>query len=101
MESNRLDGVEQFIQAFWKFVGCNIDKQKYHEFLQEGAILVPPNDNGGNIDVDLIVKELNQGQTQTLKDDLYNAVLTICGIPNRNGGSSTSDTGTAVLLRDG
>ena len=28
-------------------------------------------------------------------------MLTICGIPNRNGGSSTSDTGQAVLLRDG
>lgn len=101
VESNRMDGIEQFIQAFWKFIGCNIDKAKYQEFLQEGAILVPPNDNGGNIDVDLVVKELNQGQTQTLKDDLYNAILTICGMPNRNGGSSTSDTGAAVLLRDG
>lgn len=101
VESNRMDGIEQFIQAFWKFIGCNIDKDKYKEFLEEGAILVPPNDNGGNIDVDLVVKELNQGQTQTLKDDLYNAILTICGIPNRNGGSSTSDTGAAVLLRDG
>ena len=28
-------------------------------------------------------------------------MLTICGMPNRNGGSSTSDTGSAVLLRDG
>lgn len=101
IESNRMDGVEQFIQAFWKFIGCNIDKDKFTQFLEEGAILVPPNDNGGNIDVDLIVKELNQTQTQTLKDDCYNAVLTICGMPNRNGGSSTSDTGAAVLLRDG
>lgn len=101
VESNRMDGIEQFIQAFWKFIGCNIDKDKFNEFLEEGAILVPPNDNGGNIDVDLVVKELNQSQTQTLKDDLYSAILTICGIPNRNGGSSTSDTGAAVLLRDG
>lgn len=101
VESNRMDGVEQFIQAFWKFIGCKIDKAQLDEFKQEGAICVPPNDNGGNIDVDLIVKELNQDQTQTLKDDLYNAVLTICGMPNRNGGTSTSDTGAAVLLRDG
>lgn len=100
-ESNRMDGVEQFIQAFWKFIGCRIEKEKFKEFLEEGAILVPPNDSGGNIDVDLVVKELNQVQTQTLKDDLYNAVLTICGMPNRNGGTSTSDTGAAVLLRDG
>lgn len=101
VESNRMDGIEQFIQAYWKFIGCKLDKETFKSFLEEGAIIVPPNDNGGNIDVDLVVKELNQTQTQTLKDDLYSAVLTICGIPNRNGGSSTSDTGAAVLLRDG
>ena len=27
---------------------------------------------------------------QTLKDDLYQSILTITGVPNRNGGSSTS-----------
>ena len=101
VESNRMDGMEQFIQAFWKFVGCNIDMAKFNEFKREGAIMVPPSENGGNVDVDLIVKELNQTQAQTFKEDLYSAVLTICGMPNRNGGSSTSDTGSAVLLRDG
>lgn len=101
VDSNRIDGIEQFIQAFWKFIGCKIDKALFEQFKEDGAILVPPNDNGGNIDVDLIVKELNQTQSQTLKEDIYNAVLTICGMPNRNGGSSTSDTGSAVLLRDG
>ncbi len=101
LESNRMDGVEQFIQAFWKFIGCKLDKEKFHSFLEEGAIFVPPNDGGGNIDVDLVVKEMNQDQSQTLKDNLYTAILTICGMPNRNGGSSTSDTGAAVIMRDG
>lgn len=101
IESNRMDGVEQFIQAYWKFIGCDIDNEKYEEFLEKGAIVIPPSSDGSNVDVDLIVKELNQTQSQTLKDDLYNSVLTICGLPNRNGGSSTSDTGSAVLLRDG
>jgi len=100
-ESNRLDGVEQFIQSYWKFIGCKIDQEQFEKFKELGAILVPPNDNGGNIDVDLITKDLNQVQTQTLVDSLYNAVLTICGMPNRNGGSSTSDTGSAVIMRDG
>ncbi len=101
VESNRMDGIEQFVQAYWKFVGCDIDMDKYNEFLQAGAIFVPPSTTGGNVDVDLVVKELNQSQSQTYKDDLYSAVLEICGLPNRNGGSSTSDTGSAVLLRDG
>ncbi len=99
--SNRIDGIEQFIQAFWKFIGCRMDKEMFDKFKEVGAILIPPNDNGGNIDVDLIVKELNQDQVQTLVDYMYQTVLTICGMPNRNGGSSTSDTGTAVMLRDG
>ncbi len=101
VESNRMDGMEQFIQAYWKFVGCNIDQATFDAFLEKGAIMVPPDSNGGKVDVDLIVKELNQTQSQTFKEDLYSAVLTICGMPNRNGGSSTSDTGSAVLLRDG
>ena len=42
-----------------------------------------------------------QTQTQTLIDDMYQTVLTICGMPNRNGGYSTSDTGKAVIFRDG
>lgn len=98
--SNRLDGIEQFIQAFIKFVNCDITKEEYKEFLELGAIKVKSVD-GQRADVDMVTTELSQDQTQTLKEDLYNAVLTICGMPNRNGGSSTSDTGTAVLLRDG
>lgn len=95
LASNRMDGVEQFVQAFWKFIGCTLEKEEFEEFLKMGAIMVPPSDGGGAVDVDLIAKELNQQQTQTVKDDCYNAMLTICGMPNRNGGSSTSDTGAA------
>lgn len=98
--SNRMDGVEQVVQAFIKFINCDISKEEYEEFLKLGAIKVKSVD-GANADVDVVSTDLNQTQTQTLKEDCYNAILTICGMPNRNGGSSTSDTGAAVLLRDG
>ena len=98
--SNRVDGVEQVVQAFIKFINCDISKEEYQEFLEMGAIKVKSVD-GVNADVGIVTTELNQSQTQTLKEDIYNAILTICGMPNRNGGSSTSDTGAAVLLRDG
>jgi hypothetical protein len=88
------------IQAFIKFINCDISKEEYEEFLQLGAIKVKSVD-GANADVGVVTTDLNQTQTQTLKEDCYNAILTICGMPNRNGGSSTSDTGAAVLLRDG
>ena len=98
--SNRMDGVEQFVQAFIKFINCDISSEDFKELKDLGAIKVKSTD-GNNADVDIVTNELNQVQTQTLVDYLYQTVLTICGIPNRNGGSSTSDTGSAVLLRDG
>ena len=98
--SNRLDGVEQFIQAFVKFVNCDIDEAQFKALKDLGAIKVKSID-GSAADVSIVTQELNQVQTQTLVDYLYQTVLTICGMPNRNGGSSTSDTGAAVIMRDG
>ena len=98
--SNRLDGVEQFIQAFVKFVNCDIDEEQFKALKDLGAIKVKSVD-GSTADVSIVTQELNQVQTQTLVDYLYQTVLTICGMPNRNGGSSTSDTGAAVIMRDG
>ena len=100
IESNRMDGMEQAIQAFIKFVNCDITVEDFKELKDLGAIKVKSVD-GAPADVDVVTNDLNQDQSQTLKEDCYNAVLTICGMPNRNGGSSTSDTGAAVLLRDG
>ena len=98
--SNRMDGVEQFIQAFVKFVNCDIDEKQFAALKDMGAIKVKSVD-GAVADVSIVTQELNQVQTQTLVDYLYQTVLTICGMPNRNGGSSTSDTGAAVIMRDG
>ena len=98
--SNRMDGIEQFIQAFVKFVNCDIEEEQFKALKDLGAIKVKSVD-GHNADVSIVTQELNQVQTQTLVDYLYQTVLTICGMPNRNGGSSTSDTGAAVIMRDG
>lgn len=98
--SNRMDGIEQFIQALMKFKNCDISVEEFQALKDLGAIKFKSLD-GADADIDMLNNELNQTQTQTLVDYLYQTVLTICGIPNRNGGSSTSDTGAAVVLRDG
>ncbi len=101
INSNRLDGLEQFIQAFMKFINCDIDRDTLMEFRELGAIKVK-SEPGNPADVDIVTQELNQTQTQVLKDDLYQNMLIICGMPDRKGsGKSTGDTGQAVLLRDG
>ena len=99
--SNRMDGIEQFIQSFMKFVNCDIDEEQFLALRELGALKVK-GEQGNPADVDIISQELNQSQTQITKDDIYNAILIICGMPDRQQNStSTSDTGTAVLLRDG
>ena len=98
--SNRMDGIEQFIQALMKFKNCDISTEEFQALKELGAVKFTSAD-GKDADIDMLNNELNQTQTQTLVDYLYQTVLTICGIPNRNGGTSTSDTGAAVLLRDG
>lgn len=94
--SNRLDGVEQFIQALLILKGVDIDSEDFKTLKENGGLKIPLEG-----DAYYLIQELNQTQTQTLVDDMYDTVLTICGMPNRNGGSSTSDTGSAVIMRDG
>ena len=96
VSSNRLDGIEQFVQALLVFVGAEIDDEKFGKLREQGGIMIPD-----GTDIKYLIQELNQTQTQTLVDYMYQTVLTICGIPNRNGGQSTSDTGKATEIRDG
>lgn len=96
VSSNRLDGVEQFIQSLLVLKGIDIDSDEYKALRENGGLKIPV-----EADAYYLTQELNQTQTQTLVDYMYQTILVICGMPNRNGGSSTSDTGSAVIMRDG
>lgn len=96
VESNRLDGVEQFIDALLVLKGVDLKSEEYEALKAKGGLKLPADG-----DAYYIAQELNQTQTQTLIDDMYQQVLVICGMPNRNGSKSTSDTGKAVIMRDG
>ena len=96
LESNRMDDVVQFVNSFLALLGGAIDEETAKK-LDEYKMLCLPE----GVDAKYLSVAMQQNDTQVLVDDLYDAVLTICGIPNRNGGSSTSDTGSAVIMRDG
>ena len=101
IESNRMDGIEQFIQSFIKFVNCDIDEEKFAALKDLGGIKIKSVD-GQPADVDIVTSELNQGQTQTLKDDIYRAILSICGLPSMSdGNTSDSSNNGAVILKNG
>ena len=96
LQSNRMDDVAQYINSFLAILGAQVDEETYKK-LDEWKMLCLPE----GTDAKYLSSPMSQSDVQTLKDDLYQSILTICGVPNRNGGSSTSDTGQAVELRDG
>lgn len=99
LDSNRLDGVELVVQALYLFKNCQIDKDSFLEMLHLGAVSVSSTE-GAQGDVSLITNNLDQSQTQLLKEDMLDAMREICGMPNRNTGGA-NDTGSAVYMRDG
>lgn len=100
VQSNRLDGVEQFIQSLWVLYNADIDEDAIG-LLREAGLIKLKGFGENKADIKVIAEELDQTQTQTLIDYMYQTVLNIVGMPNRNGGKSTSDTGSAVIMRDG
>lgn len=96
LQSNRMDDIVQFVNSFLAVIGADLDKDTYNKLQEMKALCLPQ-----GTDAKYLSATLNQAEVQTLKNDLYQSILTICGVPNRNGGSSTSDTGSAVILRDG
>ena len=96
LQSNRLDDVVQFVNSFLALLGGEMNEETYAR-LEEYKMLCLPE----GVDAKYLSSPMGQSDIQTLKDDLWQSALEICGIPNRNGGSSTSDTGSAVIMRDG
>ena len=96
LQSNRLDDVEQHVNSFLSITGADIDDETYKKVNEYKMLILPD-----GADAKYLSATLHQTDVQTFADSLYQNILTICGMPNRNGGSSTSDTGSAVLLRDG
>jgi SPP1 family phage portal protein len=100
VQSNRLDGIEQFIQSLIVLTNAEIEEDKA-KLLREAGLITLKSFGENKADLKIIAEQLDQQQTQTLIDYMHQTILDIVGMPNRNGGSSTSDTGAAVFQRDG
>lgn len=100
MESNRLDDVEQFVQSILIFENCDITNEQSKELAANLGLKIS-SDPTKPAKVYRVDGQLQQDGAQSVVDNLYDSVLEICGMPNRNGGSSTSDTGAATIMRDG
>jgi len=101
-QSNRLDGVEQFIQAIMVFEGVDITREQFLELKDLGALKLPPSMDGRTSRVYYLNEQLDQTQTQTLVDDMYQTVLQIVGMPSQgNANTSDSSNNGAAIMKNG
>lgn len=102
LESNRVDNIQDFVNAYDVFQNVDIDDGQYSSLASGGkCVKIKDTMPGVSGKIYRISSELSSNTVQSAVDDIEDKILTICGMPNRNGGSSTSDTGTATIFRDG
>ena len=99
---DRLDAVDQFIQAIMVFEGVDITLEQLSELKEAGAIKIPPAIDGRQSRVYYLNQQLDQSQTQTLVDDIKQTILEIVGMPSQ-GNANTSDSSNvgAVIMKNG
>nr|DAW30493.1 MAG TPA: Portal [Bacteriophage sp.] len=100
MQSNRMDGIEQFVQSWIKFVNCDVDEEQFEKMKMNHALVVKSINKDNKSDVDIMTQELNQTQCQVAKDDLWDNALSILAIPTKQSNTG-GDTQGAVELRNG
>ena len=103
MQSARADGVDQSIQSL--AVGINIDFEEdvTAKTIREAGLLLIKSIGENKADFKLLTEELNQDQTQTLLDNLYDQALKICSMPSsvRQGKGTYDSTGAAAIFNNG
>ena len=101
--SNACDGVEQFIQSLAIAVNCEFPENTTITDIRKAGMIALRSVGENKADFKVLSEQLDQSQTKTLIDSLYDEVLRICAMPSRsNGRNSTYDTtGAAVLANFG
>lgn len=101
LESNRLDGVAQFIQSIMVFTNCLVDENALKQVKELGAMCLKST-SGLPASVSQIANELDQQQSQTLLDSMLNVYRSLTAMPSATGSeNATSDNVGAVIVRNG
>ena len=99
--SNRLDGIEQFIQSLMVLINFELPVGVEAKDLRENGFIQLISNGQNQPDIKILAEQLDQTQNQTLKDDMYQTVLTIVGMPSQGNGASDSSNNGAVILKNG
>ena len=108
MQSDRLDGVDQFINSLLVFYNCELGEDEdgkavTPQYIRAMGAVFLKTIGENKADLKEIVSQLNQTETQVFIDNIYQEVLAICGMPitAADRGYSNAATQGAQLARDG
>ena len=97
--SDRVNGLAQFVQSILWMNNCEVDKEQMEQ-LKDKLGLLTKSEPGNPASVQYLTATLDQAQTQTLIDYLYEQILQIAGVPGREQ-STGGNTGQAIMLSNG
>ena len=97
--SDRLNGLAQFVQSILWMNNCEIDNEQMEQ-LKDKLGMLTKSEPGNPASVEYLTATLDQAQTQTLIDYLYEQILQIAGVPGREQ-STGGNTGQAIMLSNG
>ena len=97
--SDRLNGLAQFVQSILWMNNCEIDSEQMEQ-LKDKLGLLTKSEPGNPASVEYLTATLDQAQTQTLINYLYEQILQIAGVPGREQ-STGGNTGQAIMLSNG
>lgn len=107
IESNRMDGIEQFIQSLMIFYNCQLGDDDEGNpitpaYIRQAGAIFLKSIGQDKADLKILSEQLNQTETQVLIDYMYQQAMAIAGVPTANNtATSTSDNVGAVYLRSG
>ena len=98
----RNEAVEQFVQSLLVLYNCQVDEGTTADTIRAAGMILLKSVGDAKADVKVLAEQLDQSQNQTLKDDMYNSVLQIVGVPSQSSsGTSDSSNNGAVVLKNG
>lgn len=100
VNSDRVNDVAQYVQSILWLHNCKIDDDQKQELRDGGFIQTKTTADGRDAKVTYVTSPLDQSQTQTLVDYMYNQILEIAGVPSRDSATG-GNTGSAILLSNG
>lgn len=103
VQSNRVDGIDQFIQSIAIAVNCEFPEDTTASKIKQAGLIALRSIGENKADFKILSEELDQQQTQTLADNLYDRAMEICAVPTsaRQGSATYDSTGQAAIFNNG